>query len=78
MSKLPRDTIYHYEYDGKWNINITITDLIRCKDCKWWEQRGYDGNCHNPIWGDGWANYPSPSTLEEGFCYRAERRGEEE
>lgn len=35
MAKLPRDTITHYEHDGKGNINITITDLIRCKDCKW-------------------------------------------
>ena len=33
MAKLPRDTITHYEHDGKGNINITITDLIRCKDC---------------------------------------------
>ena len=37
MAKLPRDTIIHYEHNSKGNINITITDLIRCKDCKHWE-----------------------------------------
>jgi len=38
MAKLPRDTITHYEHDGKGNINITATDLIRCKDCRWWDK----------------------------------------
>ena len=35
MAKLPRDTIIHYEPDGKCNINVTITELVRCKDCKY-------------------------------------------
>ena len=64
MAKLPRDTINHYEYDGKENINITITDLIRCKDCKY-----YDGR---PCGLVSWYN------VKDDYCSRAERRGEEE
>lgn len=69
MAKLPRDTIYHYEYDGKENINITITDLIRCKDCKRWYKDADSGmSCE----------YTEMSQPEDGFCNWAERRGEEE
>lgn len=67
MAKLPRDTIYHYEYDGKENINITITDLIRCKDCKHWR---FDHTCHEHT-------LVSPMMAND-FCSRAERRGEED
>ena len=67
MAKLPGDTIYHYEYDGKDNINITITDLIRCKDCK---RYGRD-NCFMKI-QMLWELKP------DDFCSYAERRGEKE
>ena len=68
-SKLPRDTIYHYEYDGKENINITITDLIRCRDCKHWYKDADSGmSCE----------YTEMSQPEDGFCNWAELRGEEE
>lgn len=67
MSKLPRDTIYHYEYDGKENINITITDLIRCKDCKHWYKDADSGmSCE----------YTEISQPEDGFCNWAERKEE--
>lgn len=67
MSKLPRDTIYHYEYDGKENINITITDLIRCKDCKHWYKDADSGmSCE----------YTEMSQPEDGFCNWAERKEE--
>lgn len=74
MAKLPRDTIYHYEYDGKDNINITITDLIRCKDCKHYAPEVGDdsyalGYC--PFIG-------SHLVMSKGFCAWGERRGEEE
>ena len=69
MAKLPSDTIYHYEYDGKDNINITITDLIRCRDCKWWYKDADSVmSCE----------YTDMSQPEDGFCNRAERRGDEE
>lgn len=67
MSKLPRDTITHYEYDGKENINITITDLIRCKDCKHWYKDADSGlSCE----------YTEMSQPEDGFCNWAERKEE--
>ncbi len=68
MAKLPMDTITHYEYDGKGNINITITDLIRCKDCKHWYS---DADCGMEC------ELTNMSQPEDGFCNWAER-GEQE
>ena len=61
-----------------WNEAVSLIgstpsiDIVRCKECKWINRFG----CHNPIWGDGWANYPSPSPREDGFCSYGEREGE--
>ena len=53
MAELPKDTIYHYESDGL-NVTITMTELVRCKDCKWidlckdpeyYEYKGANGFC---------------------------------
>ena len=49
-----------------------MQDLVRCKECKWQNEYG----CHNPIWGDGWANYPSPNPRADDFCSYGEREGE--
>ena len=46
--------------------------VVRCKECKHSDKFG----CHNPIWGDGWANYPSPSTKDTDFCSYGERSEE--
>ena len=35
MAELPRDTIYHYESKDGLNITVTMTPLVRCKDCKY-------------------------------------------
>lgn len=49
-----------------------LTELIRCRDCKY-----YDGHyCHNKWWGDGYGDYTSPIKSKDGFCDWAERRGE--
>lgn len=72
MAKLPGDTITHYEYDSKGNINITITDLIRCKDCKWCSEH-YDTDGNVPYWiCINW----DAGTDADGFCHEAELRGE--
>lgn len=63
MAKLPRDTITHYEYDGKGNINITITDLIRCKDCRWKQ-------------GSECVRFADVRPFPDDFCSRAELRGD--
>jgi hypothetical protein len=48
-------------------------EVVRCKDCKHSDKFG----CHNPIWVDGWANYPSPITKDTDFCSFGDREGEE-
>lgn len=37
-----------------------------CVECKHYDRR--TDVCHNPRWGDGWANYPPPSVNEDFFC----------
>ena len=73
MASLPRDTIAHYEYDGKGNINIIMSELVRCKDCKWWGRKD--------VFKDGSSVIvckKGRSADPEGFCHYAEMRGEEE
>lgn len=49
--------------------------IVRCKDCKWY---GWGlTECHNPRYGDGWANYPPPQVYDEYFCKDGEREVEE-
>lgn len=66
MAKLPRDTITHFEYDGKGNINLKITELVRCKDCKWFNKPG----CSIQIVDD------SDKPSEDDYCSFAELRGD--
>lgn len=49
-----------------------VVEVVRCKDCKWFDSR--NDFCHNPRWGNGWANYPPPTVIEERFCCDGERR----
>lgn len=42
-------------------------ELIRCKDCKWWN----DGKQECIEW------YDSPYAPADGYCFRAERKEEE-
>ena len=51
-----------------------IEELIRCKDCKYFESFLEDcGFCNNERWSDGWS---SPYKLAEGFCDFAERKSD--
>lgn len=55
---------------------VDVVEVVRCKDCKWFDsQKDF---CHNPRWGNGWANYPPPTVIEERFCCDGERREDEE
>ena len=56
--------------DYQWNDNHG--ELIRCKDCKWYDTRFVV--CHNPRFGDGWANYQPPKVREDFFCNDGERK----
>ena len=37
--KLPNDEIVHYKSNDGVNVIIERTELVRCKDCKWCEER---------------------------------------
>ena len=52
---------------------IPSVNIVRCKECKWRNKYG----CHNPKWGDGWANYPPPNPQDDDFCSYGERRYDE-
>lgn len=49
-----------------------LVEVVRCEECKWCDTRTND--CHNPRFGNGWANYPPPSVREDFFCCDGERR----
>ncbi len=34
MAELPKDTIYHYESKDGMTVTVTMTELVRCKDCR--------------------------------------------
>lgn len=34
MAELPKDMIYHYESKDGLSVTVTMTELVRCKDCK--------------------------------------------
>ena len=51
--------------------------VVRCKDCRWYDNR-YGDVCHNPRYGDGWANYPPPYVDEDYWCKDGERKGGED
>lgn len=46
------------------------SEIIRCKDCKWVEHYGTDGNAS--YWCKNWDG----GTDADGFCYEVERRTE--
>ena len=50
-----------------------MVDVVRCKDCRWYDNR-YGDVCHNPRYGDGWANYPPPYVDEDYWCKDGERK----
>ena len=58
---------------------IDAEPVVHCKDCKYSKMMGDTwGDCHNPRFGDGWANYPPPSVNEDGYCAWGEKLEKEE
>ena len=53
---------------------VDAVEVVRCKDCKYFEGDWWVGSCHLERWSDGWANYPSPTVTEDGFCAWGERK----
>lgn len=66
---------FHIDDDYKKPPQIlgNVEVVVRCKDCRWYENR-YGEVCHNPRYGDGHANYSPPYVDEEYFCKDGERR----
>ena len=70
MAKLPIDTITHYEYDGKGNINIIVSELVRCKDC---DYADYSGMPEGRLYCLDNAFYWS----DDDFCSKGVRSGKD-
>ena len=47
---------------------IDAVPVVRCRECKWWQEDDDIGHCDNP---DGLDNYAKP----EDFCSYGERKG---
>ena len=54
-------------------IAENVKVVVRCMDCRWYDN--HRDACHNPRYGDGWANYPSPYVDEYYWCKDGERKG---
>lgn len=59
-------------YFGTTPSEVIVVELVRCKDCRWYDN--YGDVCHNPRYGDGHANYSPPYVDEEYWCKDGERR----
>ena len=81
LTKL-RDYVFEHEsvnclsFEREGATAIGFIKVVRCKDCKWYEWGLTE--CHNPRYGDGWANYPPPQVYDEYFCKDGERKDEVE
>ena len=61
--KLPNDEIVHYKSDDGVTCIIERTELVRCKDCKFW-----DSDCR---WCDLWGD---TQEYDDGYCSYGERK----
>ena len=48
-------------------LTVDAVPVVRCRECKWWQEDDDIGHCDNP---DGLDNYAKP----EDFCSYGERR----
>lgn len=75
MAELPRDTIYHYESKDGLSVTVTMTELVRCKDCKYstpqtFYDKGVKGLFCNYRGSIGDWRYRT----ETDYCSRGERK----
>lgn len=85
MAELPIDTINHFEGDGKGNINLTITELVRCKDCEYRTDPQKCPMCYEEWYeideGDGYMDSDYilyDNTEDGGYCHKGKLRGDTE
>ena len=75
-SEYIQETLYRRSFKTRqdieeWLNNAPIIDavpVVRCRECKWWQEDDDIGHCDNP---DGLDNYAKP----EDFCSYGERKG---
>ena len=67
-------TINFADIEEFYDMAIEALSVVRCKECRWYDNR-YGDVCHNPRYGDGWANYPPPYVDEDYWCKDGERKG---
>ena len=48
---------------------VDAVEVVRCKDCRFFEDEDYYGNCYCEEWGN--------ITNANGYCHDAERRTDE-
>lgn len=72
LDEFTRDLLTHFIHLLDMAPTVDVVDAVRCQDCKWCDTR--TSVCHNPRFGDGWANYPPPSVREDFFCTDGERK----
>ena len=70
------EALADYEKRRRLESQLATNPIVHCKDCKWYEWGLIE--CHNPRYGDGWANYPPPQVYDEYFCKDGERKDEVE
>ena len=73
----PNYTRYFYNESMPTSAEAVQGEIVHCKDCRWYDNR-YGEVCHNPRYGDGWANYPPPYVDEDYWCKDGERKGGED
>ena len=67
MAELPRDTLYHYESTDGMSVTVTMTKVVRCKDCK-----------HNGTWSC-MVNHGADEIMpmdNDDFCSWGDRKDE--
>ena len=52
-----------------------VQELVRCKDCRWWDTDGYGIEFGNE--GDGWCDHIERDTHGDWFCADGERKDDE-
>ena len=66
MAELPKDMIFHYYSEDGITIKLDVTELIKCRDCRWHE-REQPGMVYCPNTVGNWVE-------DDWYCKGGERR----
>ena len=79
----PTQARYDALIDGIKASDKSIVSVVRCKECKWWEEKcaglfGYCGACKHLFFSDSWEIQIRRTTRAEFFCADGELPGEDD